>query len=107
MKVLKVDGECGLEKQFWYSDSSVVYISDFSNNLNTENIRASGFTQEKLKFMLMQSEMKADTLVLVGRNQQGFFWKEISIGRTQFGYLNVPSNKIKDFDKVLGSIKGR
>jgi hypothetical protein len=109
-----VGGHDELEKQYIYSDSSKIYISDFgSSGLNYSNIRSLGDSIAKKRFegtelkakiaKQLGKKYKPETLILQGKMANGLYWKDIRIGYLSIGYVNVSENKKSEFDKVLSS----
>lgn len=96
-----IQGGREIEHRYWYSDSSVIYITTFENTLNYEDIREQGTYFERfesLRFM--------DSLTLEGTGSNGLYWKDklLENGIT-VGYSRVPKSRLKDFNKVISSIK--
>lgn len=109
-----VGGHSELEKQYIYSDSAKVYISDFGNSmLNYNNILSLGdgiankrFEGLELKAKIAKDlgkEYNSETLTLLGKTTNGLYWKDIRIGHLSIGYVNVPENRKSEFDRALGS----
>lgn len=88
-----------LEKQYWYSDSSVIYITASDLPLiNYHRIRATGRSGDRLHFY--------DTLTLYGIDKQGIYWKDIKIKPVgSIGYVSVGKEKVEKFEKALKSIE--
>lgn len=101
LRVIQADGEAGLEMQYWYNDSSVIYISDMMNNLNYENLRNKDGAYSK-DFIAFASN---DTLTLEGQDSKGLYWKNKRIKNVCIGYANTPISKKVMFDKALESIR--
>ena len=110
-----VGGHNEIEKQFVYSDSSKLYISDFEcSMLNYKNILSLGdsialkrFEGVEIKAKIakeLNQKFKPETITLQGKTVNGF-WKDIRIGYICVGYVNVPENHKKKFDEALGSLK--
>ncbi len=106
-KIYKAGGESGLEYQFWYPDSSVVYITDMNNGLNNYNINISGYGGIKFEFYIKQHNSNRDTLLIDGIDSKGFYWKEIIINYVSYGYMNVSDKRKEEFDKLLFSVRYR
>ena len=86
-----------LEKQYWYNDTSVIYItSDLTAYPNNENIRATGRIGER--------DFLMDSLTLGGRDGKGLFWRDIKMKLICVGYVNVPEDRKEIFDDALKSI---
>jgi hypothetical protein len=104
LKMYKADGESGVSNEYWYSDSSVIYLSDFGVSINEDNITKGKYAGKKIEFSMKQNQIYGDTLVLEGKSKNGY-WKEIIIGKVIFGYLNVLDQKKELFDKALATLK--
>lgn len=111
-----VGGHDELEKQYVYSDSAKLYISDFgSSMLNYNNILSLGdriankrFEGLELKAGIAKElgqKYKPETITLQGKTASGY-WKDIRIGYLSLGYVNVTENKKSEFDKALNSFAG-
>lgn len=109
-----VGGHNELEKQYIYSDSSKIYISDFVISVsNYNNMRSMGdsithkrFESTQLKDKIARElgkEYKPETLTLQGKMANGLYWKDIRIGYLSIGYVNVSEKKKNEFDKALAS----
>lgn len=92
-----------IEKQYWYEDSAVVYISNMFNfpSLNYDNIKAQKDAYGK---HFEASIIEEDTLTLEGVDSTGLLWKNKHLKDINIGYANVPSEKKETFDKILKSI---
>lgn len=99
IKYVRGDGEDKMEKQFWYSDSSVIYVSDFENNLNYDNIRAlsSLYAKDAKAFVFR------DTLMLEGNTKTGLYWKNIRYNNVSIGYNNVKLQQKSIYDQSLNT----
>ncbi|GGH70108.1 hypothetical protein GCM10011318_11830 [Phaeocystidibacter marisrubri] len=98
----------GKEYQYWFSDSSVFYITTelTSNTLN--------FNQ--LEYMVRESEYNEvpypsmsimDTIVQSGHDKHELIWKEVGLfrGQLRYGYLNVrPENEV-EFNQYLCNVE--
>lgn len=85
------------EKQFWYRDGSVIYITDEPHsNITYEFIETTGKSSER--FFLR------DTMTLSGKDKNGRYWKDIKICQFCVGYSNVTADKREMFDQALKSI---
>lgn len=105
LKTYKADGESGIENQYLYSDSSMLYISDFGSSLNEQNIRNEGYASKKFEYIMQEGSSTYDTLILSGKNANGLYWKEIVMGNLYIGYLNVNLEKKSAFDNALETFK--
>lgn len=108
-----VGGHNELEKQYVYSDSAKLYISDFrSSMLNYDNILSLGdsiankrFEGTELKDEIaneLGQEYKPEMITLQGKTATGY-WKDIRAGYISIGYVNVPESRKSEFDKALSS----
>jgi hypothetical protein len=107
LKTIKAGGEVGTENQYQYSDSSVFYISDFKSSMNEQNIRSEGYSSKKIEYAMEAVGSNYDTLILSGKNKNGFYWKEILIGKICVGYFNVTAEKKYSFEKALNTLRSR
>lgn len=91
------------EKQFKYSDSSILYINNENGvpTINYENI-TSDTLSAKDSFL---SNTFPDTLTMSGVDAQGKYWKNKKYKEINIGYVNVSKEKLKEFDKVVSSLK--
>ncbi len=86
------------EKQYWYSDSSVFYITKAHGlpSINYENIRdVEGANANR---------MLLDTLTLEGKDKQGLYWKDIKQSNFSYGYSRVPTDKKEIFEAIIKEI---
>lgn len=83
------------EKQYWFSDSSVFYITKEHGlpSLNYNNIRNLEGANAK--------RMLADTLTLQGTDNNGLYWKDIKQKNFSYGYSKVPHNKKEKFEAII------
>jgi hypothetical protein len=95
------------EYQYWYKDSSVLYIVNNSgcSLLNFDNI----FNEENAYNYSTNAfiQLDLDTATFQGVDKQGMHWKERRLNGFCIGYLNVSSTNQKDFDYALSSVKWR
>jgi len=85
------------EKQYWYHDGSVIYITDEPySNITYEFIEATSKSSER--FFL------CDTMTISGKDKNGKYWKDIKICQFCVGYSNVTADKKEIFDQTLKSI---
>ncbi|MFY0256378.1 hypothetical protein ACDQ55_20775 [Chitinophaga sp. 30R24] len=99
-KLVKIyTGGEGEEYNYWYSDSSLIYISDAKGNasFNEQLIRQQEGAYSR-KFM-------SDSIMLKGTNKKGNYWKEIKYKGLLYGYSNVPPDKRELYDNVMLSAK--
>jgi hypothetical protein len=106
------------ESRYIYNDSSFIYITNFRNTPNYENIKSLGDSISILRFqneeltkqvneLLGKNQIAVlpDTFELSGLNSKSLFWKDIKIGKVSIGYDNVPKEKKELFDKSLKTLK--
>jgi hypothetical protein len=106
------------ERRYVYNDSSFVYITNFRNTPNYENIKSLGDSVLQLRFqneeltkqvneLLGKNNIRVlpDTFELSGMNSKSLFWKDIKIGKVSIGYDNVPKEKKELFDKSLKTLR--
>lgn len=91
----------GQEHRYWYSDSSLIYISD-----------ARGSTTVNERFIRMQDgaysrRFQTDSIILMGTNENGNYWQEVKYKGIHYGYSNVPPEKKQLYDNAMLSIKFR
>jgi len=96
-----LEGDYEKEYRYWYSDSSVIYVTTFENTINYEVIR-----QQETYYDRFNAFHSKDTLTLEGRKSDGTYWKDklLETGVT-IGYSRVPQNRLKEFTDALYSIK--
>ena len=92
------DGE--LEHFYTFSDSSLIYITNFGGTPNYKNIRKQG-----VYYQLFEALNNGDTLILEGKNKKGNYWKNITINKINLGYKNVNINSKDEFDKILDTFR--
>ena len=106
------------ERHYVYKDSSFIYITNFRNTPNYENIKSLGDSVLQFRFqneeltkqvneLLRKNQITIlpDTFELSGVNSKSLFWKDIKIGKVSVGYDNVPKEKKELFDKSLKTLK--
>ena len=116
LKILSVTVE--KEYQYTYSDSSMIYLTNFDNTPNYENIKSMGDSITNFRFQnkemtkeinqtLGREVVKAlpDTFELSGIDNNSLYWKDVKVGRISIGYQKVPKEKKDLFDKSLKSLK--
>lgn len=91
------------EKQFVYSDTSMIYITNEEGTpiTNYKNIDSDSIAIQRSFLALMEN----DTLTLQGQDKSGKYWKNKKLKEISIGYLNVPESRKADFDKAISSIK--
>lgn len=111
-----VGGHSELERRYIYSDSAIIYISNFGNSeLAYSNIRSLGDSISNMRlesielkaniFHQLGKDYNPETLVLHNKASNGLYWKDVRIGFLSIGYVNVSENHKNDFDKALSSLK--
>ena len=116
LKILSVTVEN--EHRYTYGDSSVIYLTNFRNTPNYDNIKELGdsilnhrFQNEEMtkeiNQLLGKESVKVlpDTLELSGVDKNSLHWKDVKIGKISIGYQKVPGEKKKLFDKALKTLK--
>jgi hypothetical protein len=101
-KLIKIiTGGEGEEHRYWYSDSSLIYLSDASSliSINEESVR----NQEAADYR----KNKSDSFLFKGVNTNGNYWTEIKNKGLLYGYFNVPPYKKHFYDSALKSLKYR
>ena len=99
-KLIKINtGGEGTEHRYWYSDSSLIYLSDASGlvSVNDQLIR----NQEGAYYRKKSS----DSILLKGLNNSGHYWLEVKYNGLLYGYFNVPPNKKQFYDSAIQSVK--
>ena len=94
-------GDYHAEYRIVYPDSSILYIgnsNETGSRLNMANRVSKGINALYKKHPL-------DSLYLDGKQGNGMHWKENVLGDFIVGYVNVPSEKKKEFDKALLSVR--
>lgn len=89
----------GEEHRYWYSDSSLIYISDAKGNttVNDQLIRKQEGAYSR-KFL-------SDSIMLKGTDERGNYWQEVKHKGILYGYSNVPPEKKQIYDDAILSIK--
>lgn len=95
-----VAGGSDVEHKYIYSDSSLIFITDFPNTPNYSILREEGLYNSKFNANVLAE----DTLRLEGRTAEGF-WKDITYGKVSIGYQKVPESRKEDFDNALESFR--
>lgn len=116
LKILNVTVE--KEHQYTYSDSSMIYLTNFDNTPNYENIKGMGdsianfrFQNEEMTKEINQTlgrefiKVLHDTFELSGIDNNSLYWKDIKVGRISIGYQKVPKEKKELFDKSLKTLR--
>jgi hypothetical protein len=101
--------EHGDEDRYWYSDSSVIYITNFPNTLNYSEIQ-----KQSTYSKMFLAEQQLDTLCLSGKDDFGLYWKDRvliitmkneKIGYRIVGYSKVPPQHKAKFEEAISSIR--
>lgn len=89
----------GKEHRYWYSDSSLIYLSDAkgSTSVNEQLIRQQEGAYSR-KFL-------SDSIMLTGTDEKGNHWQEVKYKGILYGYSNVPPEKKQLYDNAMLSIK--
>ncbi len=116
LKILSVTVE--KEYQYTYNDSSMVYLTNFDNTPNYDNIKSMGDSIANFRFQneemtkeinqtLGREVVKAlpDTFELSGIDNNSLYWKDIKVGEISIGYQKVPKEKKELFDESLKTLK--
>jgi len=81
-----------------YPDSSVFYIS-FNTTLNDENLK-----KEEKYYTWLIDFYKGDSITYEGKNLSNKYWKDHILDKMlSIGYINVPKERKKEFDKAIAS----
>ncbi|NLF44317.1 MAG: hypothetical protein GX587_16620 [Bacteroidales bacterium] len=118
LKILSVTVE--KEYQFAYRDSSMIYLTNFGNTPNYENIKKMGDSifnyrfqndemTEEINQIMGREVIKVlpDTFELSGIDGNSLFWKDIKVGKISIGYQNVTKYRKELFDKSLKTLRIR
>ena len=91
------------QHEYWYSDSSVIYLSrDLGvSTINNENIK----NEEGAYAKRLQEFLANDTITLSGTDISGEYWKEIKLKNICLGYAGVAKEKVEIFESALHSLK--
>lgn len=89
----------GAEYRYWYSDSSLIYVSDAKGNttVNERLIRQQDGAYSR-KFV-------SDSIMLKGTDERGNYWQEVKYKGVLYGYSNVPPEKKQLYDNAMLSVK--
>jgi hypothetical protein len=107
------------EHQYFYNDSSFIYITEFSGGGPNYNNIAN--LPDSIKNLRLQNEEIAreankltdknavkilpDTFELTGVDSESYFWKDVKLGKFSAGYVNVPPDKKEQYDKALATLR--
>lgn len=97
-EVIWLSGSHFFEKQFWYSDSTVIYFvnSEYISNINGISIHNTD--------LFYKRHFELDTLTIEG-TRNNLYWKDKKLKHISIGYANVPLSKKTLFDSVLNTIR--
>jgi predicted methyltransferase len=87
--------------KFTYGDSSIIYITTFTNTPNYEEIRE----QKGSYYKKFDAQGTGDTLLLEGMSGANLHWKNKVFGRLSLGYKNVSEEKKKLYEQVLSTFR--
>lgn len=98
-KVLEVTGH-GVEFQYWFLDSSVVYItnSESVSSINMENLYEDREQYTKRKF-------SEDTLISTGFSNSLGYWEDRKLGCVSIGFAHVKTENLEKFRNALDSLR--
>lgn len=94
-------GDYHLEYRIVYPDSSILYIG----NSNETGSRLNMVNRVSKGINALYKDHPLDSLYFEGKQSDGMYWKENVLGNFILGYVNVPSEKRKEFDKALNSVR--
>lgn len=116
LKILGVTVE--KEQQYTYSDSSMIYLTNFRNTPNYENIKSMGDSIANFRFQNVEMTKEInqtmgrevvkelpDIFELSGIDNNSLYWKDIKFGKISIGYQNVPKERKELFDKSLTTLR--
>lgn len=96
---IKADAESGLENQYRFADSSVIYLTDFVGTINASIINDNQLDYNK--------RFSADTAIFKGVMKNGKYWKEVKYFNLFYGYYDVPLISKDKYDRILNKIEIR
>ncbi|QQS28134.1 MAG: hypothetical protein IPM47_14865 [Sphingobacteriales bacterium] len=87
------------ERQYWFADSSVFYITKTKElpNINSENIKSIQGFYAKL--------LLSDSIGLEGVDKNNLYWKHVKLEGFSYGYSNVTSRDLEKFNQIILSVK--
>src|SRR5690606_23425848 len=92
-KLIRItSGGEGVEHRYWYSDSSVIYLSSISGNATLNELLINK-QQESYNKRFM-----SDTVSFSGIDEKGKYWREVKHGNIFYGYANVHPEEKNVFD---------
>jgi len=107
------------EIRYIYEDSSFIYITNFTYTPNYKNIM--NLSDSVFQYRFQNEELTREVNAILGKqfltvlpdtfelsgHRDSLYWKDIKIGKISIGYINVPKEKKKLFDKSLKTFKKR
>ena len=98
-RLQKIEGSHELEQQYWYPDSSVLYVTNDRtvSVINYDRVYGLGDVYYARQF-------ECDTMTVSGVNR-GLHWKDRKYGEVTIDYAHVSEEKTKLFDSALESIQ--
>lgn len=101
-KLIIVSFDAVVQHEYWYPDSSVIYLT---NELGLSNINYENIRKEKGEYVKrMIAFIYDDTITLSGKDSTGLYWKEIKLKSICVGYSRVAENKKNIFDFALKTL---
>lgn len=91
----------GKEYQYWYTDSSMIYISD-ADGISTVNDSI-----VRIKKNRNYTQNRNDSIFVTGLAANGKYWLEREFKGLRYGYFNVSSNKKQLYDNAVKSLDYR
>lgn len=95
-----LSGSSEKEQQYWYADSSVLYMTEFINSPNYDVLK-----NLVSDWALSEAYRNRDTMNFSGRNSLGLYWRERKLRHVAVGYKNVRPEKVVMFDKIIDDIQ--
>jgi hypothetical protein len=89
------------EFRYILGDSAYFYFTNGDITSNYDNIVANGFEYWKTKIENNFDREYGSS----GKNLNGLFWKEKTVGHYSYGYLNVPKDLKGKFDSIFSSVR--
>src|SRR5260221_7582170 len=94
-------GDYHVEYRITYPDSSILYIG----NSNETGSRLNIVNRVSVGINALYKDHPLDSLYFDGMLNNGMCWKENILGDFILGYVNVPYDKKKEFDKALLTVR--
>ena len=107
-----------IENKFIYNDSSFIYITNFKNTPNYNNIFNLGDSIAQIRFQnaLLSTEINKlmdsviitpipHTIELSGIQKDGLYWKDVKNGDISIGYVNVQLKNKEIYDNAINSFR--